>query len=170
MILGLDPSTKTGAVVLSESGKCLYAKEWNPDEGDFIDKGLLQQKKLAHVLKKYKISFCVIEAYAFRNFNAEVAVTIGVLLRVTLKQHGIPYFTCAPNTLKQFVTGKGSGKKDVMRLGTYKHWGFEDDSDNVVDAFGLAKLGFYKFKNQGSAIQKVAINTVFNKKQKKSKK
>jgi len=41
----------------------------------------------------------------------------------------------APAQLKKFATGDHVAKKDRVRLAVYKRWGFEDESNDVVDAF-----------------------------------
>jgi Holliday junction resolvasome RuvABC endonuclease subunit len=53
---------------------------------------------------------------------------------------GIPYIEISPNGLKKFVTGKGSGKKEVIMLEAYKRWGIEGTNDEV-DAYCLAMVG-----------------------------
>lgn len=170
MILGLDASTKTGAVILDKKGNCLYRKEWNPDMGDWIDRGSVQQRSLRRVLEKYDVELCVMEAYAFRNFNAEVAVTIGTMLRMVLKEFEIPFVTCAPPTLKKFVTGQGRGDKNVIMKAAFKNWGFDDDSDNITDAYCLAQLGRYQLLGKGTEAQKQCLIKVFSAERNKLKK
>lgn len=46
----------------------------------------------------------------------------------------------ATNTLKKFVTGKGTGPKSVIIKGVYKKWGYDTDDDNLADAYGLARM------------------------------
>jgi len=46
----------------------------------------------------------------------------------------------APAQLKKFATGDHVAKKDKVRLAVYKRWGFEDESNDVVDAFVLAQI------------------------------
>lgn len=50
-------------------------------------------------------------------------------------------FRCSPNTLKKFATGAGKGKKSLILKAVYKKWDFDTDSDDLADAFVLAKMG-----------------------------
>jgi Holliday junction resolvasome RuvABC endonuclease subunit len=43
-------------------------------------------------------------------------------------------------TLKKFVSGKGTAKKQEMMLQAYKRYGVEINDDNAVDAYGLARI------------------------------
>lgn len=45
-----------------------------------------------------------------------------------------------PMTLKKYVTGKGTAKKNEMLLAVYKEWGIEFNDDNAADAYGLAMM------------------------------
>lgn len=45
-----------------------------------------------------------------------------------------------PATLKLFAAGKGGAKKPVIMREVYKRWNFEDDCDDVVDAFACSRL------------------------------
>jgi Holliday junction resolvasome RuvABC endonuclease subunit len=45
-----------------------------------------------------------------------------------------------PMTLKKYVTGKGTAKKNEMLLAVYKEWGIEFNDDNAADAYGLALM------------------------------
>lgn len=88
----------------------------------------------------------LIEDYAFSSKNpGHYTGELGGVIRLYLFEHGfIPgqnlYFP-SPTQLKKFVTGKGNADKSQMRLSVYKQWGFEDQSDDVIDAFALVKLG-----------------------------
>lgn len=47
----------------------------------------------------------------------------------------------APTTLKKFVTGKGTGPKNIMLQQVYKRWGKEFHDDNEADAYSLTRFG-----------------------------
>ncbi len=146
--LGLDPSTKTGVVVLNFDGKVEYASEWAislAKTATFEDRmGRLNQffAKLNYLLNEYyHLNLrCAIEGYGFANTHTlATLVEIGTTFRKALHNRIIPTVEVPPSSLKKFVTGKGNTKKDQMRLAIYKKWGFEHDSDNIVDAYGLAR-------------------------------
>lgn len=47
----------------------------------------------------------------------------------------------SPNSLKKYVTGKGTGvQKNQMLLATYKSFGVEFTDDNAADSYGLAQI------------------------------
>ena len=62
-------------------------------------------------------------------------------LAILMLAANVPLLVVPPATLKKFVAGKGNAKKDTMRLETFKRWKYEHPSDNIVDAYGLAKVG-----------------------------
>ncbi|MNO43382.1 Crossover junction endodeoxyribonuclease RuvC [compost metagenome] len=61
-------------------------------------------------------------------------------LRHLLELHNLTYYNVAPSQLKKFVSGNHQAKKSEMMKAVYKKWGFDTDSDNIADAYGLAKL------------------------------
>lgn len=46
----------------------------------------------------------------------------------------------APATVKKFVTGSGRADKDKIMMAVYKRWGFEPESNDVADAYTLARI------------------------------
>lgn len=49
-------------------------------------------------------------------------------------------FTFTPSRLKKFVTDNGRAPKVMMMKEVYKRWGFESSVEDVVEAYGIAKL------------------------------
>ncbi len=142
--LGLDVSTKTGAVLL-DGPEPIVAEEWTAPKGVVgLERCSAIAANLVKLLQVQSPDVICIENYGFANAHTLVPlVEIGTILRYFLKQRGFAFQLVAPNALKKFATGSGASgvKKDQVRLGVYKHWGFEHQSDNVVDAFVLAKIG-----------------------------
>jgi crossover junction endodeoxyribonuclease RuvC len=146
--VGLDVSTDTGIVVLSPEGKVITAVEMSV--GD-LKKGASLQDRIGRVKKLYKSmseflepvspALVVIEAYGFARYNAQIAVELGTVVRLSCLELGLPFLEVSPLTLKKFAIGKGKGDKSLVRLAAFKKWKFEHDSDNVVDAYVLAQLG-----------------------------
>src|SRR5690625_5208934 len=139
--IGLDPSTKTGLVKLSESGNIIHQEEITSkvksDPLRFID---LTDKILKHVRKGDK---AVIEGFSYGGKGKGVSTQYGIgwVIRTELFQDGIDYIEVSLGGSKQFATGKGNASKDNMILPIFKRWGFEHDSDNVRDAYVLAQIG-----------------------------
>ena len=65
---------------------------------------------------------------------------LGGLTKMTLADHDLYPLIIPPTTLKKYVTGKGTGQKNLMLLHTYKKWGETFTDDNAADAYGLARL------------------------------
>jgi len=67
-------------------------------------------------------------------------VGLGILMRVSLYDAGLPFFVIAPSQIKKFVTGKGVGQKSIIVREVYKRWGVDAKDDNQADACVLAHM------------------------------
>jgi crossover junction endodeoxyribonuclease RuvC len=94
-----------------------------------------------------------IEGFSYGSKGKSVSQQYGIgwLIREVLVRKGINYIEVAPGAVKKFATGKGNTKKDNMVIPIYKKWGFEHDSDNVRDAYVLAKIAEAIHKREGLA-------------------
>lgn len=136
--VGIDPSTKTGLVVLGEDST--WTKEVTTkvkeDPKRFMDlaEQILDNLSAGDVI--------CIEGFSYGSKGAGVSTQYGIgwLIRAELIRNGYTYHEVAPGALKKFATGKGNTKKDEMVLPIYKKWGFEHSSDNVRDAYVLARI------------------------------
>jgi Holliday junction resolvasome RuvABC endonuclease subunit len=81
------------------------------------------------------------EGYAFSAQTAHSLGEIGGCVRRDIWEHGGNLLVVPPQTLKKFITGKGAGDKNVVIKHAFKRWGFDNDDDNQVDAFGCAMVG-----------------------------
>lgn len=149
-VLGLDISaTATGLVVMTwdegEPDICL-ATELRPPKAceDSLEAAVHQVKDLDRVLGSYNIKLAAIEGYGFLSKSLAPLVEVGTCHRLKLRQRGVPFSVVAPSALKKWATGSGASsvKKDQVRLGVFKRWGFEHESNNVVDAYVLATIGW----------------------------
>lgn len=150
-VLGLDLSTTaSGLVVLGWQGDGVPPFRWSAREvkplaeaTDALDAAVSQVQELDGVLGDFAIKLAVIEGYGFASQRLAPLVEVGTCYRLKLRQRGVPYVIVAPSQLKKWATGSGGSKvkKDQVRLGVYKRWGFEHDSNNVVDAYALATIG-----------------------------
>lgn len=137
--VGVDPSTKTGLVII-ENGEIVVAEELKPkvtsDPARFMN--------LAFQVKKYlkETDTICIEGFSYGSKGKGVSTTYGIgwMIRAELFRDGYTYTEIPPTSVKKFATGKGNVDKDGMVLPIYKKWGFESDSDNIRDAFVLAKI------------------------------
>lgn len=147
-IVGIDLSlTGTGIIVLENGAIVHQSLIKSKTTTGFVD----EVKRLRRIVDEIMVTvkqeapyLVLIEGLAFmaRNTTALVQLAgLNYLLRSSLVDNSIPFIIVAPSTLKKFVTGKGSGPKDVMMLETFKRWGVTLVDNNICDAYGLAKIG-----------------------------
>jgi len=153
-VLGLDISTKTGVVILSDDGDVLYADESTVKNQTGMERASTIVGKILKAIEKYNPDFAILEGYGYANaYTLATLVEIGTVIRYFLWQMDFPYYEVAPTQLKKFM-GKGTMKKDMIRLECYKQFGFQHQSDNVIDAYVLAKIGLAAIgKHQITKIQ-----------------
>jgi hypothetical protein len=94
--------------------------------------------------KNAGIDLVVMEGYANNaKFGREIAGELGAVVKLaTLYTVGHPPLIVPPNSLKKFVTGKGSGPKNVMIAHVYRQWNVMFSDDNQADAYALEKFGY----------------------------
>lgn len=142
-IMGLDPSSHTGYVVLTDGGDvAVVGTLHHGPERDRFNRYCHYTREVAELVEAYGVDLVVIEGYSFAGkFNNSFQYELGACLRYRMHMEEIPYIEVPPTSLKKFVTGKGNAKKDLMLLGVYKMWDFDTESDNEADAYGLAQFG-----------------------------
>lgn len=168
--VGIDPSTRTGFVVLDKQGNVVRAKELT-GVGSKDPKRMvtLIDEVIAHVRSDDVIC---IENFGFASRQAIQMGGIGWGIRMALFRRGWQYIDVAPGQLKKFASGKGNTKKDELAVHIYKRWGFEHSSDNVRDAFVLARIGWSINNDDGvtytaTKAEREVIDAVLNPKEKK---
>lgn len=155
VVIGIDPSLTGPAIaVLATDGTYLLVRLHTRTKVDKVGVGKverlleLQRFFTDHLrsawLQSEQVLHIVMEGYGFATQKAHGLGELGGILRLDLlKQFGSPlgYPTLiAANSLKKFVTGKGSGDKNVMLLAMFKKWGLDVDDDNMADSYGLARV------------------------------
>lgn len=141
--VGIDPSTKTGFVELSEDGQtAVQQEEIRLINGIYSsDKELLEYgHKIVSRIPQGAVAG--IEGFSFGSKGKGVSTqyAVGYSIRFALVAAGIEYIEFKPSQVKKFATGKGNTTKDNMTLPIYRLWGFEHKSDNVRDAYVLAQM------------------------------
>jgi crossover junction endodeoxyribonuclease RuvC len=167
--VGIDPSTKLGLVVLDAAGRLLDAVEIAPKGQDpdrmieLIDRTIARLDHGDHI---------AIEGFGFASQQAIQLGGIGWGLRMALRRKRMRYIEPTPNQVKKFSTDKGNADKNVIMREVYKRWGFEHDSDNVIDAFVLAQIAmaYYLPDVELTSFQREVIEAIKNPPVKKSKK
>lgn len=172
VLIAMDVSASTGLVVMDSSGVVVHKEEIalntikNPS-------GLIQRlermKKLflytLDTLKKYDPAVLVVEGYATHGkFIQYQQFELGSVVRCAFYNRNIKIWEVSPTALKKAICESGAAKKDQMRLSIYKRWGFEDKSDNVVDAYGLARVGLclQKWATPSTTPEKEVVEKILN--------
>lgn len=141
-VMGIDPSTYTGLACLESDGTLVGVKLINfPKE-----RGLKRVQSIARavksIIREWKPEYIVIEGYAYSNVNTLVTlVEIGTMIRLEAYGLELPVIEVPPTVLKKQTTGKGNAKKAEMATHVFNRWGFENKSDDIIDAYALASLG-----------------------------
>lgn len=142
--LGLDLSVaNTGVVVINKHAEILHqdvirTKPKTPIESRIT----IVYDSVLQVQEKYNPHFVYIEelAYGARGDAMLELAGVNYFVRTQFTWLAIVYKMIAPGTLKKFVTGKGTGKKELMLKEVYKKWGEDFDDNNVCDAYCLARM------------------------------
>ena len=142
-VMGLDVSTHTGFALLDANDPVEpMVTGVISSEKKGIARVYEMGKDLEGIVLDQHPDLIVFEGFGYANTNSLVTlVEIATYMKVIVFMCNIPMVVVAPPSLKKFVLQKGVGKKDMMRLEVYKRWGFEDDSDDVIDAYALAMVG-----------------------------
>lgn len=184
--IGIDPSTKTGFVAIDEQGQVIRAKELTGvGSEDPRRMSTLIDEIVAHV--KPGDLICI-EGFPYDTQRAMFAGGLHHGIRNELFKRKLPYNEVAPNAVKKFVnvTGwigeKGSKqrltgpqKKRAVMKAVYEHFGFEHKSDNVVDAYILARIAQEIWVGRGCELklllpyQAEVIQTILSPQKKKVK-
>lgn len=135
--IGIDPSTKTGLVILDEDGEVWEAIEIEKEGKDPERMVKLVQGVIEFVEPEDKVA---IEGFGFASESGFLLGGIGWAIRMDLYRRGIEYIEVAPASLKKFTGSGGNAAKEVLAVEVYKRWGFESKSNNVTDAFVLAQI------------------------------
>lgn len=155
-VLGIDPSvTATGLVLISTNEGWISTKVLQYPEHKGIVRLQLLAESFDSFLKTYAPDMAVIEGYVRGSFSVITNVEIGILLRMKLHERNIPWYVCPPTTLKKWVAGKGTAKKPEMAIAVKDRWQFVSPSDDVVDAYGLARVAELVATSGASALKGV---------------
>jgi crossover junction endodeoxyribonuclease RuvC len=141
--MGVDTSTKTGYVILDDSGGIVKVGVLRyPPRTNRFARYAGYARDVYDLVDAYGVDLVIIEGYSFAGkFINSVQYELGACIRMRLYQEEVPFIEIPPTSLKKFVTGKGNAKKDLILLGVYKRWDFDTEDDNEADAYGLAQFG-----------------------------
>lgn len=135
--IGIDPSTKTGLVILDKDGNYIDGMEITSDDTDPARIASIVDDTISQLEPN---DLVCIEGFGFASQKGFLLGGIGWGIRCAMFVRDIRYQEVSPNALKKFGGGKGTMKKDELAVHIYKKWGFEHKSDNVRDAYVLAQI------------------------------
>lgn len=172
MFLGLDiSSTSTGAVLLApDHDDVVWQGTWQPPtELDYIDRGSWQAEKMIALVEQFDLAGIAIENYSLGSINRAVPlITVGTVLRYFLRQMGHGWQEVAPTQVKKYACAK---LKEDLKVEVFKRWGFEHRSNDVIDAYVLARIARALAVHDGSLIrpQQEVLQALLNPKAKRKK-
>ena len=179
---GIDPSTKTGLVVLDVEIQNLkyvghvvvYSKEITLPDSGFLndtDRAVKTANHVVDVITDHSPDYVSVEGHAFAStFMSFVELEINFAIRNLMTRGGLGYCSIPPGSLKKFVTTNGQAKKELILKNVFKRWGFDTDSNNIADAFGLALMLPYIYKMITPTKEQREVLDKMNQKKKKKKK
>jgi crossover junction endodeoxyribonuclease RuvC len=139
--MGIDPSTKSGVVVLGHEGEVKLAVCIEFAKAKGFERLQLIAKSMKSLIEEWKPDVVVVEGFAFRNkFTLVLMVQVGTIVRQALYLAGISWYDVPPTQIKKWTTGSGSADKAKMAVFVEKRWGFVSKNDNIVDAYAMAQV------------------------------
>lgn len=155
-VMGLDVSlTGLGVCVIGPSlngGATPLTRVWTgivPDVGNLGDEMSRRYTRIHHLLEgvaalvdQHRPAVIAIEGYSMGSNLRQQSriVELGAVIRHELLPRYDLILEPTPSQVKKFAAGKGTAKKDEVRLAVYKRWKFEAQTNDEVDAFVLARI------------------------------
>lgn len=149
VVIGIDPSATATGVVCLKGGQVACEVVIKPKMKG-IDRQRYIVEHVMDVVECHGPELIMLEGYAYNAKNPQTLITlveVGTVLRYILHQEQYGFLIAAPTQLKKFVGVKG--KKDMIRLEAFKRWGYEHKSNDIVDAYVLAKMAQAVITNKG---------------------
>ena len=147
--VGIDLSlTSTGLVFLTGDGMVdSFNIKTKPKNGSVTHRIAYIRDQIMNKFDTFsmvedKPKFVAIEGYAMgiRGGRSFTIGELGGVVKEHFRQRGIDVYIVPPNNLKKFISGKGTGDKDMVRLELYKKYGLELPTNDEVDAAVLALM------------------------------
>jgi Holliday junction resolvasome RuvABC endonuclease subunit len=161
IVIGIDPSLRGTAISVFkglEFSSCILIKtkkmsKPKKKEEDTSEKLLERLKchrqikmRLDFMLGHFKPKLIAIEGYSFGGkanltTQAEVVGVIGTsILKYSKEQKNVKIIIIPPTSVKKYVTGTGSGKKNLILKEVFRRWEYDVSDDNMADAYTIAKI------------------------------
>ena len=140
VIIGIDPSSKTGSVII-QGDEVLWRATVKSDAEDYLLKGREIVSVLLDKCVEHNVTHICIEDYALNaKFRLVDMVKLGTILRWHLRSNlpHVPMYNVPPTSLKLWATRKGKATKADMKAHCLRRFDFTGNNDEI-DAFLLAK-------------------------------
>lgn len=146
-VLGIDASLNGTGLCLSLAVPGIKKREYRTGLCKFQSGGDPFRKWKEIVSKVLAFSdeaqLILIEDYAYgaHSSSTTVLAELGGIIRWELRKQGREFTIVSSSVIKKFLTGKGSGPKNVLLKDVYRLYRMNFDDDNLADSFALAKVG-----------------------------
>jgi len=161
VIMGLDLSTHTGLCVVGGKGEVLLLEEI--DVGDSIgwDRVLHITSRIMEVHSEFKPDHVVVEDLFVGHASSAIALAqVSLIVQFFFWQEGIAIHKIPATSLKKWLCGSGTAKKELMLMQVYKQFGVTAKNNNEADAIALARLGHCFFTGDDGYTKDQRANAV----------
>lgn len=113
---------------------------------DRMERHYIIFNEVLNFIEKENPDYIGIEGYSFmgKNLSTQAEVTSIILLAISFfkknKNRDVKVIFFTPQSLKKYVTGKGSGHKEIVLKEVYKRYDIDINDNNIADAFVIAKM------------------------------
>lgn len=160
---GVDPSVSgTGLVIMSKDGEVLQAKSIKAGK----EEDPLRFMKLTEELVKHldpATDKILIEGFSYGSKGRGISVTYGTgwCMRIYFEQLGFQWQEVPPSSLKKYASDHGNASKKLVGKAVKRKWGFESSSDDIVDAYVLARMAWSMYNHDALLdYEKLALSKV----------
>lgn len=154
MVLGIDLSMTATGIAGNDSGE-VWMKTIPSKPGQIEDRLMGIVKQVNAIISEHQPTCVVIEGLAMASStgSSHERSFLHFAVRASLRMRRIPFYICAPSSLKKFVSGGGKCEKSMIIREVYRNWNVVAADDNQADAAGLSFVaaaieGTYKPTNQ----------------------
>lgn len=160
--IGIDPATRTGFVALNERGDPVVELDLKgtgrAEKGGITIEQLVSLENQLYKLLQPGDEIVIEQAAA----GTQKGITTGMIhggLRSMIHRKGLAYNEVNPLSTKKYVgvtgwTGeagskrrlKDKEKKEAVAAAVFEHFGYTHKSDNVVDAYIIARIAWNLYK------------------------
>ena len=140
--VGIDPSSKTGLVILDENANVLVEEEIKVKHRD----DPLRMIQISEMINSHlqDSDSIIIEGFSFQSKGKGISFQFGLgwVIRSMLFYGKYTYIDVPPTVVKKFCCNKGNAKKEDLIQPIKEKWGYENNSDNILDAYIMARIAW----------------------------